>query len=207
MVRRYSNPNPNHFSLVSTSAQTDSIHTSLHQLVHAWARDRQTQQEQQQVWLQMGCLLGLALDCSKLSLERIRDVRPHVEAFAGWPICEIMSRGSPILLARILVHCGHYLLEQRPDSRLYMLLQQVFTSLNLSWHKVERRWLGLYNPAALASYYQNKANDVVALLEQVVEIRKSISGMQGWRQLGLQHHLALTYRADGQVKKAIALLA
>ena len=194
------------FSLVSTIAPNGVIHVSLHALVHAWARDRQSPHDQQQAWLRMGCLAALAIGYGDLPRDQKHQVQPHVEALVGWPVSRALSTGPPTLVARMLVHCGQYLLDQRSDGKLYALLQALLTSLGLNRLQVEQAWIGLYDFAALASLYHGRVEEAVALLEQVVKIRKQTLAVEHPSRLASQHELAGAYRANGQVREAVALL-
>jgi len=194
------------FSLVSTDTQGDSMQVSLHALVHAWARDRQSPHDQQQAWLQMGCLAALAVAHGNLTSDQTRQVQPHIEALVGWSLDSVVSSGPPTLVARMLVRCGQYLLDQRADAKLYALLQTMFTNLGLDRLQVEQAWLGLYDLAGLASYYHGRMQEAVTLLEQVVAIRIQIPAEDHSSRLASQHGLAGAYRANGQVREAVALL-
>ncbi|KAK5094369.1 hypothetical protein LTS08_008650 [Lithohypha guttulata] len=194
------------FSLVSTDAQSDRMYVSLHALVHAWARDRQSQHDQQQAWLQMGCLAAVVVAHVDLTSDQRRRVQPHIEALVGWPIGSVVLTGPPTLVARMLARCGWYLFAQRADAKLYALLQALFTSLGLERLQVEQAWIGLYLLAGMASRQHGRTQEAVTLLEAVVEIRKQTLSADHPLRLASQHALAGAYQANGQVREAITLL-
>ncbi|KAK5069263.1 hypothetical protein LTR64_008443 [Lithohypha guttulata] len=194
------------FSLVSTDVQSDSMYVSLHALVHAWARDRQSQHDQQQAWLQIGCLAAVVLAYLDMTNDQKRRVQPHIEALVGWPIGSVVSTGPPTLVARMLAHCGWYLLEQRADTKLYALLQALFASLGLERLQVEQAWIGLYHLAGQASQRHGRIQEAVTVLAEVVEIRKRTLAVDHPSRLASQHALASVYQANGQVREAVTLL-
>ena len=48
------------FSLVTTDQINGCLHISTHPLIHAWARDRQSEASQHESWLTAGCLVAIS---------------------------------------------------------------------------------------------------------------------------------------------------
>jgi len=194
------------FSLVSTHSQDNFVFVSLHPLVHAWARDRQDQQQQRQTWLQMACLVALAVRYEVLTLYQKRQLQPHVEALVSWSTRDVFSTGPAVLVARVLVNCGWYLYHQCADTKLLTLLHEIFTALELDSSKIDWKWIGLYDLAARNLRDNGKVRDAITLLEEVVKIKTQTLAEDNRVRLTCQYELASAYLANEQVKEAITLL-
>ena len=194
------------FSLVSTDTHDGYLSVSMHPLVHAWARDRQNEDEQHTLWLQMGCLIALARDEEILWRKHERLLQSHVEKLTGWEIDKMFAAEAPMLVTRVLVNCGWLLCQMRSDAKLFILLKKVFGHLKLDWLSVAPRWVGLYDLAGRNLLNYGKIKEAVVLLEQVVKIQEQTLAEDHPSRLASQHTLAGAYKANGQVKEAVVLL-
>lgn len=194
------------FSLLSSHTREDNLYVSFHALVHAWARDRQDETQQQQSWLQMGCLTACALSTSYWKKKQYRTIQPHIEALVGWPLGNLFSSNPAALVARILVRCGDYLLGQRADQKVFTLLQRMLTALGLKRLEVEQKWIGIFFLSGQNLHNHGQAPEAVSILEQVVAIRRRTKAPQNADRLNSQYSLAQAYKVNGQAREAIAVL-
>ena len=194
------------FSLVSIDSHDGHSSVSMHPLIHAWARDRQTHTEQHKSWLQMGCVMALAYGGNASWEVPERLLQSHVEALTTWEAGTMFAEESSILVTRILVNCGWFLHKMRADTKLFMLMKKIYRWLKLDQSKVERSWLGFYYLAGRNLFNHGKPKDAVALLEEVVKIQEQSLAEDHPNRLASQHELAGAYQANGQVKKAVMLL-
>ena len=98
---------------------------SMHPLVHAWAKDRQADEQQAQSWLITGCIIALSNRGSSLWQLQQRQLRPHIHSFLPTETAATFSRGPEEMILGILLECGLILLQMRDDSRLDDLLDGV----------------------------------------------------------------------------------
>jgi Tetratricopeptide repeat len=194
------------FSLVSTDSNDGHLTVSMHPLIHAWARDRQDHTGQHESWLQMGCVMALA--CGEEALWKVRErlLQSHAEALTAWEVATMFAGESSILVTRILVNCGWLLHNTRADTKLFLLMMNIYIWLKLDRSRVERSWLGLYDLAARNLVNHGKLKEAMALLKEVVKIREQSLAEDHPSRLASQHALAGAYEANGQVKEAVALL-
>ena len=197
------------FALVTTDVSSDSMSVSMHPLVHAWARDRQSADEQHENWLSMVCIVALARKCRTMTRAHDRQLQPHVESVTAWDMGAMFAGAPRTLVARVLVNCGWLLNQMRSDSQLFLLIQRLNSWLGLDEMAVEAPWLGIYDLASRNLVNRGLPLQAIHLLQQVVEVRKESLGpdcREHPDQLASQHALAGAYEANGQVKKAVALL-
>jgi hypothetical protein len=114
--------------------------------------------------------------------------------------------GSEALVIPILLRCGAALLDMRQDLRLSHLLEDIFIELGKSPDKPLKEFLPLYDLQARNLLDMGKNQEDVALLKQVVKIRATTLAKTHPDRLTSQYALALAYRDNGQVTKAIQLL-
>jgi tetratricopeptide (TPR) repeat protein len=194
------------FALLSTDLYDGFLSVSMHPLIHAWARDRQNEDEQHENWLQMGCLIALARGEGALWRKHARQLQSHVEALTAWKVDKMFAAEPPMLVTRVLVNCGWMLHQMRSDAKLFMLMKKIFTCLGLERANVERPWMGVYDLAVRNLVDHGKVKEAIPLMEQLVKIREQSLAEDHPDRLTSQHALAIAYRANGQVKEAVALL-
>lgn len=194
------------FALVSIEAFNESTSVSMHPLVHAWARDRQSDDEQHKSWLSMGCIVASARHGGSVNQIHDWQLQPHVESITGWGGSTMFTGAPPTLVCRVLVNCGWLLLRSRSDGKLLLLIQLLTTWLGLDEASVSQPWLGLYDLAARAFHNVGQPKKAIHLLKQVVAIRTGLEAMDHPLRLASLHAQAGAYRADGQAMEAIALL-
>ena len=94
-------------ALVTMTATQVSAKISMHPLIHAWARDRQTTDQLHRSWLAMASLVALAAYPQHSTL--LPQLRLHVDSVMSWPIEVMFGNSPPSSVVRILLRCGEML--------------------------------------------------------------------------------------------------
>jgi hypothetical protein len=194
------------FSLVSTDTYNGFLSVSMHPLIHAWARDRLDPTEQHESWVTTGCLVVVSSDDHVLWRKHGRQLQPHLQALLSWEISRMFTSEPPVMITCILVKCGWLLYGMRDDVKLFVLMNDLLTSLSLNRLTVDEKWLPVYDLTARNLVNYGKVREAVSLLEQVVKIQEQTLAEDHPARLASQHALAGAYRANGQVKEAVSLL-
>lgn len=194
------------FALISTDSENNIIYISMHPLVHAWARDRQSIAELHQSWLRMGCIAAFAEDQKFLSQEHRRSFQPHIEALVEWDFATIFAAESPVLITRILTHYGWYLRNMRADAKVSVLTQSIFRYLGLSPSKVEPKWIGLYDLVARNLLRQHKTKEALEIQKQIVNIKKDMLPGEHPDLMTSLYELAKVYTDNDQLQEAVPLI-
>ena len=193
-------------SLVSTDDYNGVLSVSMHPLIHAWARDRQSMKEQHNSWIATGCLFALLSPTSDFWLQIKWQLQPHIQALTSWVISKMFSSEPPRKVTTIIVRCGWLLHSMRDDAKLFDLINRLMNHLELDQCIVDSRWLHVYELTARNFYKLGRFQEVVSLLEQLVKIKEQRSAQDDSDLLTLQHELAGAYGQNGRVKEAVALL-
>jgi hypothetical protein len=194
------------FSLVSIDTHGGFLSVSMHSLIHAWARDRQEMTEQHNSWVTTGCLMAVSCDDHAFWRQHRRQLQSHLQALASWEMSRMFASEPPIMITRILMNFGWLLHDMRDDVKLFVLMRNLFTYLNLGQHTVDERWLSAYDLTARNLLNHGRVKEAVSLLEQVVKIKEQTLAEDHPSRLASQHALAGAYQANGQVKEAVSLL-
>ena len=196
------------FSLVSTDTSDGYMSVSMHPLVHAWARDRQTTDQQHTSWLKTGCLVALSFEDDALWQIQARQLQSHLRALVLAEM-KTMFRSEPEIV-HILVRCGLRLSTMRDDVTLSLLLTRLFESLRIAQSTVDAQWLLLYTIYGQFLQECGRLQEAVRMLETVLDIQLDIqSQTQQVSILDLlrtEYSLAGAYRSTGQVQEAVAML-
>jgi tetratricopeptide (TPR) repeat protein len=193
-------------SLVTRYRVDDLDGLSMHPLVHAWAKDRLGKEEQQVIWMGVGCVLALSRCRSETWQVYERQLRPHVQSFLSPRVEAMFSFGPPGMMLLVLLECGWALNTMREDSRLKGLLDGIYRVLKLAPSDPSREHLPIWHLAAQNLGYMGHAREAVALLEHVVKLEETTLAETHPDRLASQHALAGAYDANGQTKEAVALL-
>jgi NB-ARC domain len=133
------------FSLLSIDTHDGFLSVSMHPLVHAWARDRLSAEEQHASWVRMGCLVAISRDDDALWRRHMWQLQPHVQALTSWEVSQMFASEPPLMVTRILYQCGWLLHTMRDDAKLAGLMHRLFTFLGLDRMTVDSQWLPLYD--------------------------------------------------------------
>lgn len=193
------------YSLITIDTVENLEYVSTHALVHAWARDRQDQDMQLQSWVEMGCIMALAVRRRKLFGKQEQLLLRHVQALTELDVLSLFTGQDQELVVRVLMGCGWFLCDAEAHRELFVLTDLIFTSLGLDRTKPEPSWFGLYNLRALTLVSSSKAEEGLSLLENVVVGQEQSSG-EGPDLLSLYHNLARAYCDSGRAEQAVWLL-
>ncbi|PMD38716.1 HET-domain-containing protein [Hyaloscypha variabilis F] len=193
-------------SLITRHNGNDLVGLSMHPLAHAWARDRQTLEQQQDAWISCGCVLALSRADATIWHTQGRRLIPHIQSYLDIEIAKAVHFGSEALVIPILLKCGWALQDMRQDSELSHLLKDIFIELGKSPEEPSKEFLPLYALQARSLLDMGKNQEDIALLEQIVNIQATTLAETHPGLLESQHTLARAYNANGQATEAIKLL-
>ncbi|CAN9251458.1 unnamed protein product [Alternaria alternata] len=193
-------------ALVTRHRLGDLDGLSMHPLAHAWAKDRQEQEQQQAAWASAGCILALSRGESETWRVYERQLRPHIQSFLSPSVEAMFSSGPPGTMLPILLMCGWALNAMREDNKLGCLLEGIYQELQITLLDPSREHIRIWDLAARNLGYLGHARQATALLEHVVKVRETTLVETHPDRLASQHTLAGAYRANGQTKEAVALL-
>ena len=194
------------FSLVMIDDYDGCLHISTHPLVHAWARDRQSEATQHESWLTAGCLVAISSLDDDLWWREAWQLQPHLQAVTGWEMAVMFAQESVMMIACVVIKCGWLMNDMRDDTVLFLLMQRLFAHLSLKQSIVDPKWLPVYELMARNLYNHGKVELAVTVLEEVVQIREQTLAKEHPSRLASQHVLAIAYEANEQVEKAVTVL-
>ncbi|ETN38547.1 uncharacterized protein HMPREF1541_06583 [Cyphellophora europaea CBS 101466] len=152
-------------SLVMTDTQEGYMSISMHPLVHAWARDRESEAEQHLSSVVAGCLVALSADYS-IWAQYSHLLQAHLEAVVSLELNQLFRSEPLVMINGIIFRCGYLLRNMRADDQLSALLTRWFGYHNWSLTKVEQTALGAYRLAADDSLHQGYYPQAITLLKQ-----------------------------------------
>jgi hypothetical protein len=108
-------------SLIARTMQDGAKGLSMHPLVHAWARDRQTEDMMNTSWLAAGCVITLAARGTPVRTQADRSVMAHVLSWAD--VVTLQSIIDKIKykqrgMVALVWSCSWMLVQMRDDKRL-----------------------------------------------------------------------------------------
>ncbi|KAL9109383.1 MAG: hypothetical protein Q9187_008171 [Circinaria calcarea] len=192
-------------SLVTQHHLHDFVGLSMRPLTHAWAKDRQNKDQQQEAWISTGSILALSWWESEAWQVYERELRPHVKSYLTPRIESVFSYGFQRKILPINLKCGWILLQMRDDSQLASLLECVYRELGITPSNPSREHLPIYL-AAINLLYLGDSRQALELLEHVVKIRETTLAETHPDRLASQQVLARAYNANGQIEQAVELL-
>ena len=176
----------------------------MHSVVHAWARDRQNEEQRGQSWLTAGCVIALSnYESSFWQLNQSR-LRAHIQSFLDVDLAMAMSRGPEDMVLKILLECGNILLQTRDDSN------KEADGFFVQIKDLSSRVLGQEHPdtltsqANLASTYRHQGqwNEAEDLDLRVLETAIRVLGEEHPFTLSIRNNLVTTYCCQGRWKQA-----
>jgi tetratricopeptide (TPR) repeat protein len=175
----------------------NNLGLSMHPLVHAWAKNRQSSDQQAKSWLTMGSIIALSSYESPLWQLNQMQLRPHVHSFLDVNMDIASAYGPDQTILEILLQCGRILVQMRDDSRLADLLNYVFKHWEAdSTHRFEFL-LPFYQLSARNFLNVGRHQEAVELLERILEIRRTTLSPHHPDLLVSQHELAKAYLYQG----------
>ena len=194
------------FSLVTTDHINGCLHVSTHPLIHAWARDRQSEASQHESWLIAGCLVAISSLDDDLWRREARQLQPHLQAVTGWEMAVMFAQEPVTMITCVVMKCGWLMNGMRDDVVLFLLMQRLCAHLGLKQSMVDPEWLPVYELIARNFYNHGKVKLAVTVLEEVIRIQEQTLAKEHPGRLASQHGLAGAYQANGQVEKAMTVL-
>ena len=193
-------------SLVAQHHLNSVLGLSMHPLTHAWAKDRQNDEQQQQAWMSTGSVLALSHGQSQTWQTYERELRPHVQSYLSPRIEWVFSYGPQNMILSIVLKCGWILLQMRDDSRVASLLEGVYFKLDITLSNPSREYLPIWDLAATNLIGLGNSRQAVELLERVVKIKETTLAETHPGRLASEHELARAYLANGQIEQAVELV-
>jgi tetratricopeptide (TPR) repeat protein len=193
-------------SLVTRHSLHDLDGLSMHPLAHAWAKDRLGQEQQQMVWVNVGCLLALSRGDADTWQGYERQLWPHVQSFLSPSVDTILSYGPLEMILPILLKCGWVLDVMREDDALEFLLNDIYRVLQIAPSNPSQEHTQIWDLAARSLANSGYARRAVVLLEYIVKVQESTLVETHPTRLDSQHELARVYIQNGQTNEAVALL-
>ncbi|OAL35725.1 hypothetical protein AYO20_05106 [Fonsecaea nubica] len=195
------------FGLVSVEESDEGDRrVSMHPLVHAWARDRQGDQQRHESWLKMSSLIAVSsIDDNFLSKIGWR-LQAHLQAVTLWPMQSIFGEDPASLIVDVLLQIGSICQTFRDEKQLALIVERLFTHLNLDPSKVNEQWVDIYELKGANLGLSGRFNEAIALLTQVVEMKTGTLAKEDPGRLHSMYLLALAYKGDGRVMEALTLL-
>ena len=140
------------FSLVTTDDSDGCLHVSTHPLIHAWARDRQSEGTQHESWLTAGCLVAISSLDDDLWRRQARQLQPHLQAVTGWEMAVMFAQEPVTMIACVVMKCGWLMDKMRDDRVLFLMMQRLCAHLGLEQSTVDSKWLPVYELMARNFY-------------------------------------------------------
>ncbi|KAJ4294168.1 hypothetical protein N0V90_007858 [Kalmusia sp. IMI 367209] len=193
-------------SLVTRTEQDGASGISLHALVHAWARDRQTVEARKASWLAAGCVFTLAVLGSPGRAIVDYALLSHIQAWADEMIMGNISCDTHRNLIALVWSCSWLLDQMRDDSRLDRLLQALFWGAGLDPTQPQGSLVSLYHLYARSQNFNGNGGKTVDLMEQVVAIRRETLDERHANRLAAEVFLAISYDKNRQIREAIEML-
>ena len=194
------------FCLVSTNTYNGSLSVSMHPLIYAWARDRLDSMEQHTSWLTTGCLFSISTQNLDFWEKYGPQLQPHLQVLTVWDTGRMFASEPPEMIVHIISHCGRLLDHLRDNSKLLVLMQNVFNHLKLDERVVDERWIDLYALRARSLSRNHNCKEALSMLEQLVKNQEQELAEDDAFLLNLRVELASVYVADGQHQKGTVLL-
>jgi len=177
----------------------------MHPLTYAWAKDRQDEEQQQKSWITAGCVLAFSRYSNSVWHTQGRLFLPHIQSYLDMEVRKALWSRSKAIMTPVLLNCCWILDYIRQDSRVELLLREIFIELRQNPAKPSMEYLPLYDLQARNLMFRGKSREAVVLGEQMIKIHETLTeDNSDW--LASQHELGRAYIENGQVKEAIALL-
>ena len=193
-------------SPVSTDTSDGYISVSMHTLVHAWARDRQSTDEQHVGLLKVGCLVALSIIDDALWWKQARQLQSHLQALVTWDM-STMFGSEPAHMIVSMLKCCLWLFEyMRDDMTLSRLLQNLFDHLRIAAFTVDAQWLELYKFSGRNLKNRGQVQEAVRIQKEILEIQEQAKAKEHPDRLMALYELANTYLYNEQADKAVVML-
>lgn len=193
------------FSLVTIDRYKGYLIVFIHPLIHAWAKDRLTEEQVHENWVTAGSLFALSIHNVSFWDIYGHHLQPHLQRIVSCNMCEMFGTKPQSMICRILVNCGLQL-QCQGDKNVLRLVNALCAYLGLGLVIVNPQWLGIYELAAVCQISMGKLSAAISLIRQVVMIKDQSMTANDPSILRSVRYLALLYRIAGCYKDAIYLI-
>ena len=178
---------------------------SMHPLVYAWAKDRQSSSQQGQSWMAAGSVIALSNHGSSLWHLNQSKLRSHLQAFLDTDIVTTFSYGPEPIVLEILFQCGRILLQMRDDDKLTELLNSVLSQLKTN-HENSSPALLAFSRLSAADLFNRGKYEEAELLGRRMLAEEERLGPEHPSMFTTMNDLAVILNYQGQHEEAEALL-
>lgn len=179
---------------------------SMHPLVHGWARDRQSEEDQKASVRMSECVVALArfhkygwrtyYSQFGTHLKRLVDLDTDLVCDAAQSRCNLQTC---VQIAWLCVQLGLH-------KDIYSILSRISQELNLDNKGPKEDLRELYRVAAVASEGEGGPAQAIAVYEAIKRLDEKRRPEQDQSRLWNLRDLGRAYRVNGQTRKAVALL-
>ena len=192
-------------SILEISGRGPARKLTMHTLAHDWLWQRQTRQEMENSWTSTGSALSMSLLFNKEGYAHVNEYRSHLGYYiAAWRKYELCPE-SELPVLQIVYRCAVALDGIRDDRLALQCLDAIASVHRKCNEEKEMRHLGFYKLRARSRLRNGNSKGSIEMLDQILSLQETLAEDHPDR-LASQHALAGAYRANGQVKQAVALL-
>jgi tetratricopeptide (TPR) repeat protein len=192
-------------SLITRTKQGDASGISMHPLVHAWARLRQSEGDRTASWLAAGSIITLAAHSSSGRKNVGQHLQLHVRSWVDAKTKNKIACCTQRTTVALIWSCSWMLVQMRDDSRLAILLKVLFRDNGLDVTQLQTSLVPLYHLLAQSHCLNGNHKGAVALMKQVVKARQNALHEENASRLTAEHLLAVAYRQHGKTQDAVKL--
>ncbi len=193
-------------SLITMHEDGSSITISAHPLVHAWAKERQDDQDWCAAWQSAATILALSCQNDYNYRPFLVSLHPHMRACVSHDFEKATQRMSDVEAAQLLLPFAHALDAMFEDSLLSSLVQCIALRLQKTDVADQPMILPIKALTGRVFMRQGKYTEALEVLREVDDSRAQALAEDHPVRLALQHELARAYVANRQIDKAIKLL-
>ncbi|KAL9610453.1 MAG: hypothetical protein Q9167_004851 [Letrouitia subvulpina] len=193
-------------SIITITEGNGPITISLHPLVHAWAKERQDSQTRSRAWQSAAATLALSCEGYYAFCPFFRTLQPHVRACVSQEIEKYVQDISIMETAQILFQFAYLLYRISDSSSLNSLMKQICLIMPYNSgasYEIEEQ-IKLFS--GRVAFEQGDYGQAASIFRDIHESRAQELAEDHPKRLNSQHSLAIAYRVNGQIDKAIELL-
>lgn len=131
----------------------------MHPLAHAWAKDRQSLEQQDQTWASTASIVALSLSNPTTMKNRYKNFLLQLHSVLNKKVKRALSLGPVSMILPIFIACSWGLVQNRDGFKLGVLLREIFDTLALNYDKPSMEYLPMYELRAKnLRYVEDYAN-------------------------------------------------
>jgi hypothetical protein len=141
---------------------------SMHPVAHAWAKDRQSTDQQSESWLMTGCVVAFSwIGDYDFWRTQARYLAPHLNSCLEIDAIEAFSFQGKSIVIPILIQCGLVLGRMEDYERLRYLNQNMFCQLGLNSARPTKEARDLYELQGVCLVGLGKINEAINFIRAV----------------------------------------